>query len=170
MDKGRFATIALLLEVKLSLLTPWTQRKREEVDPRSFVIAVVDGGDWSTSRPGRFIPGKQTRYPFSRRLFMACRQFGPFWRKQKSHVSAGIWIVYRPICKGKAIPLQAWTGRWGSRKLRFPEFLDSQHMKVVRLSAQRTGHLYPQEISLVLVSVRVWVNLRAIVQPVELSY
>jgi len=32
---------------------------------------------------------------------------------------------------------------WGLQTLVAPRFQDSRHMKVVRLSALRTGHLYP---------------------------
>ena len=56
--------------------------------------------------------------------------------------------------KGTAIPLQAWRGPEGSRRLRFPHFQDNRYMKVVRLSALRTGRLYHQEILLVLISIR----------------
>ena len=45
--------------------------------------------------------------------------------------------------KCKAILLQAWTGPEGSRRLRFPDFKDIRHIKVVRFSALPTGRLYP---------------------------
>ena len=55
--------------------------------------------------------------------------------------------------KGTAVPLQAWSGPGGSRKLRFPYFMTTAQDggKVVCLS---TGRFYPQEIHLVLISVR----------------
>ena len=42
----------------------------------------------------------------------------------------------------KAIPLQAWTRPWGFQEVEAPRFQDNRHMKVVRLSALRTGLLY----------------------------
>jgi len=46
--------------------------------------------------------------------------------------------------KDKAVPLQAWSGPEGSRKLRFPDFFTRVRM-VVRLSALCTVRLYPKE-------------------------
>ena len=42
---------------------------------------------------------------------------------------------------------------WCSKKLRLTEFLDSLHMKMVRLSALHTGWLLPQEKSMILICV-----------------
>jgi len=51
-------------------------------------------------------------------------------------------IIPTHVYKGKSVPLQAWTGPEGSRKLGFPDFVTTaQHCG--RLSALRTGRLYP---------------------------
>jgi len=70
---------------------------------------------------------------------------------------------YALYSKGKSVTLQAWTGAESSRKLGFPDF-ETTAQDRGRLSALRTGRLYPQEILLVLISVRGWVDSRAIVR------
>jgi len=50
--------------------------------------------------------------------------------------------------------LQTWTGPADSKSLRLSEYLDNQHMNVIILSVLRTGCLYPQDIPVVLISVR----------------
>jgi len=75
--------------------------------------------------------------------------------------NVGVVCVYVKWCnqfkisksKGKAVPLQAWTGPEGPRKLSFPDFMTTTQ-DGGRLSALRTGHIYPQEMFLVLISVR----------------
>jgi hypothetical protein len=48
-----------------------------------------------------------------------------------------------------------------SRSFRLPDFHDIRHIKVVGLLASRTGHLYPQDIFLVIIYTRDGVQSRA---------
>jgi hypothetical protein len=74
-----------------------------------------------------------------------CRDYRQFYLQKHIRILRG---------KGKAIPLQSWKGPWGFLEDEAPRFQDNRHTKVVRLSALCTSHLYPQEIFLVLISVK----------------
>jgi len=75
------------------------------------------------------------------------------WRVPPTLFRTSDFIYISPLkLKLEAIPVQIWTNPEGSRSLWLPQFLDSRHMKIVGLSAVRTGRLNPQELYRVLIS------------------
>ena len=65
--------------------------------------------------------------------------------------------VYIKYKKGKSVPLQSWSGPEGSRELRFPDYMTAAQDGGKVVSPTHRPPL-PQEILLVLISVRGWVN------------
>jgi hypothetical protein len=63
-------------------------------------------------------------------------------------------LKYLCKCTGKAIFITALERSRELQEVDAPRFQDNHHMKVVRLSALSTGHLYPQELFLVFISIR----------------
>jgi hypothetical protein len=71
-----------------------------------------------------------------------------------------IWTSCIAVSKGKGFPLQAWSGPWGSRRLRLLDLLDFRHYeggKVVTLTHRPSS---TPEVFLVLIF-RGWVDPRA---------
>lgn len=47
-----------------------------------ILCSAVDGGEWAASRPDRFTPGRETRYPLNRGLSALQSQSGRFCRRE----------------------------------------------------------------------------------------
>jgi len=140
------------------------------------------GGMILTEKNGKYSKGKpsinHTSFRHNSHLGMAMN-----WNQPTTVIGRRMtpWYIVRPsgmlhtseyryryklhasVKKGKAVPLQACSGPEGSRNLRFPDFVTTAQ-DGGRLSALRTGHLYFQEVSLVLLSVSGWFDPRAIVR------
>jgi hypothetical protein len=105
------------------------------------------------SRPNRdSIPGPSSSESVYRRCYL-----GPSEKFVVCH-------TYNRSKKGKAIPLLALTGPEGSRKLRLLDLRQSAHEVGKVVSPTHRPPLL-QQIFLVLISVRDWVDPRAIVRP-----
>ena len=65
---------------------------------------------------------RQDNQEKGRRLEAQNRRQGLIAHLYCKHNTIQYEVIYKH-CKGKAVPLQAWSGPEGSRKLRFPDFM-----------------------------------------------
>ena len=97
------------------------------------LISALDGEGWSTPRPGRFTPGKESRYPLYRRLGGPQDQSGRF---RKISPSTGIRSPDRPT-RSESLYRLSYPGPYASNAyelnsltLSFPLNTDSNATKL----------------------------------------
>jgi hypothetical protein len=84
-------------------------------------------------------------------LYLTFNEARKVFRKIPEQMDAALLHSVGHVSKGKAVPLQAWSGPEGSRKLRFPDYMTTaQDGGKVSLTHRPP---LPQEILLVIISV-----------------
>jgi hypothetical protein len=106
---------------------------------------------WSGAKEGRMFSKSKHKFLYVVNFIIRLTTcFGPCAGPSSGHkiyeeklysVSHKIWY------KGKAVPLQAWGGPEGSRKLRFPDFLTTAQDGGKVVSLTRLPHLPPRKYS-----------------------
>jgi hypothetical protein len=97
-----------------------------EIQSYTFLNRFTRWGQWLNPRPGRFIPGHD-------HVLIVDEPQGRTGHVRKTST---ITVNYEQANLSAAIPLQAWRGPEGSRKLRFPDFMKTAQdcVKVVSLT------------------------------------